>query len=152
MFQRIVVPLDGSELAERALTEANDLAHRVRAPIHVIRVVDLGRLEGRGSLMFGISPWSLQQALEEEDRNARAYVEGMRLRLSQDDLPVSGEVRHGDAAREIVAATAPEDLVVMATHGRAGVARWYMGSVAEAVARHATGPVMLIPSPAAKTV
>lgn len=149
MFDRIVVPLDGSELAERALAEARDIARAPSIPVHVVRVVDLGRLDGRGSLTFGVSPWALQQALEVEELGARAYVDRVCSDLSEDGLPATGEVRRGEAAHEIVAATGTGDLVVMATHGRSGLARWYMGSVAEAVARHATGPVMLIPGLAA---
>lgn len=151
MFQRIVVPLDGSELAERALPEASDLGRITSAPIHVVRVVDLGRLEGNGSLTFGVFPWSVQHALDDEERSARAYVERVCLTLGRHGMVASCEVRLGDAAREIIAATGTGDVVVMATHGRGGVSRWYLGSVAEAVARHASGPVMLIRATAVET-
>ena len=146
MFHRIVVPLDGSELAERALEQAKELAQLASVPMHLLRVVDLGRLTSGGTLGWGLTPWALQRALEEEQRGASEYLDRMSLLLRNRGVETSTEVRHGNTSDEIVDVAGDGDLVVMSTHGRSGVSRWYFGSVAEAVARHAPGPVMLIHS------
>jgi nucleotide-binding universal stress UspA family protein len=76
-------------------------------------------------------------------------LEIVATRLRASGLVVRTESRRGHAAREIVAATAPGDLIVMASHGRSGVTRWLMGSVAEDVLRHATVPILLVKAPVA---
>lgn len=144
MFHRIVVPLDGSELAELALERATELARLANLPMHLVRVIDLGRVDGGGSLAWGLSPWALQRALDEEHQASVAYLERTGQELKDRGLQVSTEARHGNTPDEIVASTTADDLVVMSTHGRGGVSRWFMGSVAESVVRHALGPVMLI--------
>ena len=146
MFHRIVVPLDGSELAEQALEHAKELARLASVPVHLLRVVDLGRLAGRGSVVWGLTPWALQTALDDEQRGAKEYLDRMSLLLRNQGVETSTEVRHGNSPDEILDVAGDGDLVVMSTHGRSGVPRWYFGSVAEAVARHAAGPVMLIHS------
>ncbi len=144
MFHRIVVPLDGSALAERALEWATDLARVANVPIHLVRVIDLGRIDGGASLVWGLSPWALERALDEEQRAALDSLERTRQRLKDQGVQAFAEVRHGRAPDEIVASVTEDDLVVMSTHGRGGLPRWFLGSVAESVARHAPGPVMLI--------
>ena len=152
MFKRIVVPLDGSELAERALPRATELARLADVPLHVVRVVDLGKLAGSGSLTFGVAPRALQRTLDDEEHSAREYVERTRRDLKRAGSVVTSELRYGVAAREIVAATQPGDLIVMATHGRGGVTRWFLGRVAEEVVRRAAGPVMLVRATATGTI
>jgi nucleotide-binding universal stress UspA family protein len=144
VFTRIVVPLDGSELAERAIDQAAELARLTNVPIHLVRVVDLGRIGGGGSIVWGLTPWALQRALEEEQHASRDYLERMSRGLGDKGVVASSDVLHGNTADEIVAATTADDLVVMSTHGRGGLPRWFLGSVAESVARRAAGPVMLI--------
>jgi nucleotide-binding universal stress UspA family protein len=57
---------------------------------------------------------------------------------------VTTALLNGNPSSEIVAATQPSDLIVMCTHGRGGLARWFLGSVAEDIVRRATVPVMLV--------
>lgn len=144
MFHRIVVPLDGSELAEQALDLATELGRATNASIRLVRVVDLGRLDMGGSLVIGMSTWGLQRALDNEQGRAKDYLERLRRSLTKRGVDATAEVRHGHTPEEIVAATDEGDLIVMSTHGRGGVPRWFLGSVAEEVARHAAGPVMLV--------
>lgn len=146
MFERIVLPLDGSELAERALPKAEELARLTGAPILIVRIVDVGKLATHGSLAFGVAPAALQRALDDEERFAREYVEEMARALTERGVAATGEVRYGVADREIVSLTRPNDVIVMATHGRGGMSRWFMGSVAEEVARRSPEPVLLIRS------
>lgn len=144
MFNRIVVPLDGSELAEGVLDQVAELARLADVSVHLVRVVDLGRLEGDGSLVWGISPWTVERTLAEEGQAAREYLDRIVTKLKDRGVATSAEVRDGNTPDEILAVAGKEGLIVMSTHGRSGVPRWYFGSVAEAVARHALGPVMLI--------
>lgn len=145
MFERIVVALDGSELAEGALSVAAELAGRLGAPLHLVRVADTTWLR------FGANEAALEYAalggeLNEEEQQARAYLEGVRTRLAERGAAVTAEVRRGFAGRELVAVAKPTDLLVMASHGRTGPARLLLGSVAEEVTRRAAAPVLLVRS------
>lgn len=141
MYTRIVVPLDGSNLAERALPPAEELARLYGATSHLIGVVDLARLP----VGFVADPiGAVRQSVNAEQLATIGYLECVATRLSARGLVVTTAVPHGVPAQEIVAATRPGDLVVMATHGRGGLSRWFLGSVAEEVVRHASVPVMLI--------
>lgn len=143
MYQRIVVPLDGSELAEAALPHALYMARLTNAPLHVVRVVDTS-IAGRDA--YGMAAGYMPSVdMFDVDRQAAAdYLETMPPRIAEDGITVTSELRAGQVAREIVAATVENDLVVMTSHGRGGVARWFLGSIAEEVTRHSTVPVLLI--------
>ena len=142
MYQRIVVALDGSDLAEQALTEARELSRLTGAPLHLIRVADVTRFRF-GASEAALAYAALGEELGQEAREARAYLDALAARLGQGDA-VTSEVRTGFAAAELQEATNPGDLLVMASHGRGGVARWLLGSVAEEVTRHAQVPVLLV--------
>jgi nucleotide-binding universal stress UspA family protein len=144
MYRRIVVPLDGSALAERALPQAQELARLGGAPLHLVRVVDLTRLEQYGAYGLALEYGGLATVLDDEAGTARAYLDGVAKRSSAARVTATTEVRRGLAARELVAAVRPGDLVVMATHGRGGLSRWLLGSVAEDVVRQAPVPVLLV--------
>jgi nucleotide-binding universal stress UspA family protein len=143
MFASILVPLDGSALAEQALTEAEELARQMGAPLRLIRVVDPNRLDH-----FGVDKYlamaNLAEKVEEALKTATDYLQDTARTLEERGLTVTTEVRRGDPVRELVAAAQPGDLIVISTHGRDGAMRWVIGSVAEAVARHASVPVLLV--------
>jgi nucleotide-binding universal stress UspA family protein len=143
MYARVVVPLDGSELAEQALTDAEDLARLAMAALHLVRVVDPTRLDHFGLDQL-VAASTLGEKIEEAERAATAYLEDIAARLRERDLTVQSEVRRGAPAAEIVAVANPGDLIVMLTHGRSGLGRWFLGSVAEAVVRQAPVPVLLV--------
>jgi nucleotide-binding universal stress UspA family protein len=144
MYERIVVPLDGSELAEAALPHALHMAKLIGAPIHLVRIVDTS-VAGRYD-SFGLSAGYLPavEVFDVDRQNALDYLETMQERYATGGVEVTFEQRVGQVPREIVAATTVHDLVVMTSHGRGGAARWFMGSVAEEVTRHSTVPVLLI--------
>ena len=146
MYARILVPLDGSKLAERALAAAEDLARLMGAPLHLVRGVDPTPLDlgGYGSDATVLAQGASSPFLTDEEVAARAYLDRMTARVAEHGLVASGEVRHGIAARVIVGMAEPGDLIVMGTHGRGGLARWFLGSVAEEVVRHTRVPLLLI--------
>jgi nucleotide-binding universal stress UspA family protein len=136
MFQKILVPLDGSPLAEAILPQGSELAKTLGAELLVLRVAF-------AHVFPGVDP------TEEEVRvvrDAEAYVAARRSELATKDVHLRTAVRYGKAAAEILNHIADNnvDLVAMSTHGRSGLSRLVMGSVAEEVLRHANVPVLLV--------
>ena len=144
MYQRIVVPLDGSNVAEEALGQARELARTLDVPIHVLRVVDTYRAQAIPATGMALDYSMLAELAEEEIEDANTYIAGVVEGLKHDGLDATGEVLQGPIARQIVDATKAGDVIVMCSHGRTGIKRWFLGSVAEEVIRHATVPVLLI--------
>ena len=144
MYQRIVVPLDGSRVAEQALPDATELARLLAVPLHLVRVVD-PYLSEHGSLtgMF-VDERAVASALREEEENAERYLQSVTERLGGEGTQVTHEIARGPVDRTIVDHTKDGDLLVLASHGRGGLQRWLLGSVAEKVIRHARTPVLLI--------
>jgi nucleotide-binding universal stress UspA family protein len=143
MYNRIVVPLDGSELAEQALEQAKELSENVGSPLHLIRVVDTYRTQSLPATGMALDYSMLSELAEEEIEDAKSYLEKKVSQLNDGGLEVTGDVLQGPIARQIVAAADKGDVIVMSSHGRTGIKRWFLGSVAEEVMRHARCPVLL---------
>ena len=139
MLKKILVPLDGSARAELILSQVGRILRREDSEISLIRVVNIPPSIGRADL----SP--LRHV---ELESAQGYIHGMTRRFSDRGAKVSGRVLEGTAADVILDTARAEGatLIAMTTHGRSGVARWAMGSVAEKVARAADIPLMLVRS------
>jgi nucleotide-binding universal stress UspA family protein len=144
MYSRIVVPLDGSPLAEQALEHARELAKFTGAPIHLLRVIDFTRLESYGPYGMAMEYTSFEPILSEEEDASKTYLRRVEAELRESKISVDSEVRRGPVTREIIAASQPGDVIVMASHGRGGITRFLLGSVAEDVIRHSSVPVLLI--------
>ena len=143
MYNRVVVPLDGSAAAEGALTAAIEFARLAGATIHLVRVVDTSWMTRYGVVGLPIVAESVGDILIEERNVAEDYLAEMRTRVGMTGIPVTVELREGRAADEIRAAVLPGDLLTIATHGRSGISRLAVGSVAEEVARRMETPVLL---------
>jgi nucleotide-binding universal stress UspA family protein len=144
MYQRVVTPLDGSETAEIALRHAADLARLASVPMHILRVVDLAAIARFGAADLAIESSALERAMREERRAADDYLRSVASRIEAMGLSVTTERREGFAAREIVAAARPDDLLTIASRGWSGLRQWLLGSVAEEVLRTAGCPVLLV--------
>lgn len=144
MYRRIVVPLDGSELAEQALPEAEQLARLIEAPMHLIRVVDPTQLPWYGMFAANMDYATVQGVLGDGTKQADSYLSAIAQQTEERGLAVDHEVRQGRSSRELVASVKVGDLIVMASHGRGGITRWLLGSVAEDLLRHAPVPVLLV--------
>ncbi|MDQ2655070.1 MAG: universal stress protein [Chloroflexota bacterium] len=142
MYTRIVVGLDGSELSESALRSGAELAKGLHIPLHLVRVADLATVHW-GATEASDSYAALSQEMEREQAAAASYLEVMAAPLRDEGLDVTTEVRSGTAARELLKLSSPNDLIVVASHGRSGLERLLLGSVAEEVARKAAGPVLI---------
>jgi nucleotide-binding universal stress UspA family protein len=136
-YRTILVPLDGSPLAERALPYAVALATHHGSTLVLVEAVAPASPHGAGSA----------QALR-SSAEAHRYLARWRVRLEAAcGVSVEAAVVFGAADREIVGEVLRRDadLVVMSTHGRSGIERALMGSVADYVQHHASVPVLLIP-------
>jgi nucleotide-binding universal stress UspA family protein len=135
MNRKILVPLDGTPDAERAVLEARRLASG-RAEIHLLHDVPMP------APPVGMEPTRLLDLPE----RARPYLEDVRARLLE-GAPGLDHVRSGAPADSIiqVALELNVDLLAMSTHARRGLARWFLGSVAESVLRKTRLPVLLVP-------
>jgi nucleotide-binding universal stress UspA family protein len=147
MLKRILVPLDGSEVAGHALTPAITLALQARAEVLLERVPVLAHIVVPGEV--GPALLYPEQSLDYSAEEAEAYLAGLQASLCQQGLRARALVRRGEPAAAIVETAADEraDLVVMSSHGYSGVTRWLLGSVAEKVLRAAACPVLVIRSP-----
>jgi nucleotide-binding universal stress UspA family protein len=137
--QRIVVALDGSPAAERALPVATLLARLLQVPVHVVTVADHSSSEAvRDSGRHARD----QSASRDETRDA--YLEGTAASLQALDVVISTEVRSGPAATEVMSTLGTGDLLVITTHGQGAARRWQIGNVAEKLLRQAAAPVVLV--------
>jgi nucleotide-binding universal stress UspA family protein len=145
------VPLDGSPLAEQALPHAEALARLMGVPLHLVRVIDPTRLGTPAGTLLHTDALVLELQFEDERIAAGDYLERIEQELRDRRLRVTVEYQRGPAAQKLLAVTRPGGLLVMATHGRGGMARWFLGSVAAAVVRQVSVPVLLVratlPSP-----
>lgn len=133
MLSRILVPLDGSILADRVLLHVRRLLVREDAEVLLFRVLE-GSAHGR------------PKVVQEMERGfASTHLEDQRRRLADQGARVRSEVAEGDPADEILkrCETWRPALVAMSTHGRTGLDRWVWGSVAERVLREVRHPVFL---------
>jgi nucleotide-binding universal stress UspA family protein len=141
--RRILVPLDGSDLAERALPLAMLLAGRAEAEVILTHVV---------AALDDPSGGGADGALDLAREQARAYLHEVSQRLVEPGVTLHTDVRVGLAAEGILAAADARraDLIAMSTHGRGGLGRLVYGSVADRVARGASAPVLLARADAAR--
>ena len=155
MFKRLLVPLDGSRLGSRALTYASDVAHHFGAEVVLIQVVKPATPVATATGMTpGIASPStaelaVQAALEEDKRNstrAKRYLSGKIRGMKPRDIKGSYQVVVGDPSQSIMSFAQKEhiDLIVMTTHGKSGLKRAIMGSVADAVIRESGKPVLVV--------
>lgn len=143
-FRRILVPLDGSDLAEHALPLASVLAQRAEATLVLTRGISWAQeFVGANAYLGG---YTAINVLDLAAESARDYLSQVAQRLTAQGLTVRTDIRVEPAADGILASAADHqaDLIVMSTHGRGGLGRWVYGSVADRVLRAAELPVLLV--------
>jgi nucleotide-binding universal stress UspA family protein len=140
MLTRILVPLDGSELAERALAVAAKLARQNNGSLILVQALET-------PITYDAwIPASFAMALPDREREAQAYLTRQAKLPMLSSIPTRTDVSGGAAAQAILN-TADEyraDMIVMTSHGRSGLSHWVFGSVAEHVARQAKIPVLVL--------
>jgi len=147
-IRRLIVPLDGSELAESALATAAEIADRTGASITLAQVPTVPAYVTTIPETSGWIPGYLREQANEATLYLRAQASALAESGITSDIDVE-VVRSGGVADGILASAEEHgvDLIVMSTHGRTGLGRWMFGSVADRVLRGAEIPVWLVRAP-----
>lgn len=138
----LVVPLDGSSLAENVMPVAEGLSRWMTLKMAVLRIVP-----SVGMLYAGFEPYAYDPALDKDlDKLAGQYLKNVTEGLQRQGVQATAHQLRGYAASQIIsfAEGMPGSMVVMSTHGRSGVGRWLLGSVADRVVRSSSEPMLLI--------
>lgn len=165
MYKKILVPLDGSKLAECALLHAEALAKGCDTEEMILvsvteRVQGYGAGEGSSEpLVLSGGGWlgSIQPPLQplvpkefgKKEKQAQRYLDRIANELEAKGIKVNTEVLLGNPAEEIIKfiERSDTDVIVMSSHGRSGISRWTHGSVADRVFRHSPVPVLMVKAP-----
>jgi nucleotide-binding universal stress UspA family protein len=142
-YKKILVPLDGSAISEAILPEIEKLASVFGSTICLLYVVPLAVVPGSMEPIANYE--TITEALMSEGEK---YLRTIEAQLKDKGFAVERHVQQGNEAQQILERCEREDidLIAMCTHGRSGVRRWLLGSVAEKVIRHANKPILLIRS------
>jgi nucleotide-binding universal stress UspA family protein len=159
VYKKILVPLDGSKLAECSLEHVKAIATgcnvpevvllQVLHPIHSAQPIKYEGLYGQGYKDF--SPDFLTKSWTQWEGEAKNYLSRLSDQLKKENLSIgTALVTAEDTAGAILdyAKDNAVDLIVMTSHGRSGLSRWLMGSVAEKVVKSSQSPVLMVALPA----
>ncbi|HEX9056377.1 MAG TPA: universal stress protein [Ktedonobacterales bacterium] len=144
----VLVPLDGSEEAERAIPMAVRIARATRSPLLMVRVIPLMVWTTSIVAGGGVTGETLQQIVDEEDRSVAEYLRERTHALRDEGIEVRTLALRGAPAPTLIDLEPEEGvgLVVMTTHGRTGLPRFALGSVADQLVRYGRVPVLLLRS------
>ncbi len=140
MFGRIIVAVDGSEVAKKAATKALALAKSTDIPVVAMHVINIDLYIYQTELVYP-TEIPLQELIQKEGHD---YLDEIVTLGEQMGISVSKKLVEGHPAEEIIKEAHEDDLIVMGSKGRTGLDRLLLGSVAENVARHASCPVMIV--------
>jgi nucleotide-binding universal stress UspA family protein len=149
MLNKILIPLDGSELSERALLPGLQLAQHAEAQLVLLSSLVPERVAVSDAYAVGAyGTLSALQPLAKARKDLAQYLHSVHAHKIPAGVEVKVELREGDPAESIVEAakTAEAGLIVMSSHGYSGISRWVMGSVAERVLYKAPCPVLIVRS------
>ena len=141
MYTRMLIPLDGSKTAENVLPYGRILARTFQIPVEIMEVLDIA---GMASHVAAEKARRLDTVVTEGERSSEQYLK--KIASSFSGVNVGCTVERGRPEDVIVekAAADKTTLIAMATHGRSGMSRWLLGSIAEKVLRAATNPLLLV--------
>ena len=143
MFQRLLIPLDGSPRAEQALPVAARLARASGGSILLLRVVNISQ----DVLTYGIGiPLITPGAIEEKLAEAKNYLDGFCQRADLSGIPVQALALLGNPAMVIPSQAVEKsiDLIILSSHGYTGFKRWALGSIAQKIAHASSIPVLIL--------
>lgn len=149
MFKKIVIPLDGSKLAEKVLPYLQHVTNPAESELVLVRNIELSSYAFASDSAFVTA--ELYEAVQDEAIN---YLKIQKEKLEESGFSVQMELARGDTATGIVqiATDLHADLIAMTTHGRTGLTRMAMGSVADRVVRSADVPILLVQAEAEQPV
>lgn len=149
MYKKIMVPLDGSELAECVIPHVKAIAGGCSDPeILFVRVVQPFRFMGTGEVIPGGE--DLVKIDEDSKAGAKDYLDGLVSRLEFGPANLQTEVIYDTRVAESLADYASRkevDLIVVATHGRSGISRWVWGSVTDRILHSSCVPILMVRAP-----
>jgi nucleotide-binding universal stress UspA family protein len=146
--RKLIIPLDGQPAHEGSLPVAGALARMCGAGLHLIACIPtLGTLKGEEAAAGKLMPGAAKALLELAEKNAEDYVQAKTGELRAQGLDVTAEVCRGDAAETISAAAERlgADLIVLGTHGKAGMDAFWSGSLTPKLSGRSHLPVLLVP-------
>ena len=148
MYKKIMVPLDGSELAECVLPHVEAFSEGCAVNhIAFVRVVEPAATFYSGD--YPISPEVMKEKETAGEKIARDYLDRLASRLDYENTELHFEVLIGNVADSLADFSEINefDLILIATHGRSGVSRWVRGSIADKVLRSSHIPVLMVRAP-----
>lgn len=140
MYKKVLVPLDGSKLAERILPHVKTITKATGAKAILVRAVP-------AHAEFALeAPRDTKKRIEAEEAEAAKYLEGVAKAMEKAGVKTKTEVLLGEPAVEILSAAEKEnvDLVSMMSHGETGLSAFERGSVAEKILKHSLRPVLMV--------
>ncbi len=144
LISRILLPLDGSEAGEAAITQVKELKSRLEAEVILLDVVPKGRhLRTVGGLDYILYP---EPELETFKQEAREYLGKVYKRLKRGKGEMKVEIRLGEVAKEILAFAREErvSLIAISSHGHSGMTKWVFGSIAQKIMQDSPIPVLVV--------
>jgi len=157
VYKKIVVPLDGSKLAECVLPHVDELA-KGQGTEEVILVTVTEWIIAYTGVTYVVQPGALPPpepavkvptSVGNKQRQGKRYLNRIAKRLQKEGVRVGTEVLLGNPAEKIVSFAEHNgaDLIAIASHGRSGLSRWVYGSVADRILRSACVPVLMVRAP-----
>ncbi|HEV7663024.1 MAG TPA: universal stress protein [Chloroflexota bacterium] len=150
MYERIVIALDGSPLAEQILPHAEALAEKFGSTVILVRailpVAQVAAMIEPAAAGVALDPTLIEQTIETEEEEAAGYLNSVATSLRLKGVHLEAEHPEGAAVDVILdcARRHQADLIGMTTHGRGGLAKLIWGSVSEAVLKQAVCPILLV--------
>jgi len=147
MYKKILVPLDGSDLAECALEHVKAIALGCNVPELVLFRVVEPIYTGADAVSYGAVMYA--DLINQVEKEAQEYITDVTEKFKRNTgIEAQSVLAHGNAADEILEYSKKNkvDLIIMTTHGRSGISRWLFGNVADKVSHHSTVPVLIIAS------
>lgn len=153
MYKKIMVPLDGSQLAECVLPHLEAIAKGCGTKeIILVRAVETAVIAA-GWVEYAPSQQDFRSSDKPYEAEAEAYLKNVISRMKYAGVNVRSEVIVGKSAADVLADYAAKncvDLIIMATHGRSGMSRLLLGSVAQKLSQSACAPILMVRSPSCK--
>lgn len=145
-IERIIAPIEDTDLSRAAIPVAAGLAKLANAPISVVHVIlpmtDLAFTYP--GAVGTLPPSAFDGTFEQIVADANAFVEGIVTTLKNDGIEASGEVYNGSTAHSIIETLRPGDVIVLSSHARQGLARWVIGSTTTKLIRNGLAPVVVV--------
>ncbi|MBN1931752.1 MAG: universal stress protein [Desulfobacterales bacterium] len=144
MYKTILVPLDGSKRAEAILPHVEEVAHRYKAKVIFLHVMEPSFIMGTEGAQMAL----FQQELKDREKQIESYLQALKGEFREKGIETRTQIVYGPPVEAIISAADREnvDLIAIASHGRGGLSQVFYGSVAAGVLHRIDRPLLLIRS------